>query len=79
MKGFKVIDIQCHVGVHKFAGQQNLNIAKMKDATAEMNAAGVIVRATQGDNKKIVFIPYTNVQHMGLVEEETTKDAQKAK
>jgi hypothetical protein len=73
MKGFKVVDIECHIGVHKFAGKQSLSMAKMKDASAEMNAIGVTVRATQGEHKKIVFIPYSNIQHIELTEEEAPK------
>jgi hypothetical protein len=77
MKGKKIVNIQCHVGIHQFAGQQNLNLAKMKDASAEMNAVGVLVRATQGEHKKQILIPFANIQHMELIDEVEEPKAKK--
>jgi hypothetical protein len=69
MKGKKIVNIQCHVGIHQLAGQQNLNMAKLKEASAEMNAVGVLVKATQGTVKKQILIPFANIQHIELVDE----------
>lgn len=77
MKGKKIVNLRTHIGITQFAGQQTLEIAKLKECKMELNAVGVVVKAKQGEHVKEVLIPFSNITHIELAEEEVEAKAKK--
>lgn len=77
MKGKKITNIRTHIGITQFAGQQTLEITRLKNGSMELNALGVLVKATQGAHDKQVLVPFSNITHIEMVDDKEEEKPKK--